>query len=302
MTDLLPRVGNPLLEGWLALKPQSSMGMIRFNASSDDLLEAARLLEIDDAEVRDMMDRYGGDMAFVGPHMIRRQATVKYAWAIPDQEAIAKIAGYGPIVEVGAGTGYWASLLAEQTDVVALDLWPAGHPQNHWHSVPGVFYPVEVAPVEEAAAHAERTLFICWPPYAPTSELRVSEPEDPENWARNNFEIGGREFSHWRRPNDEPDMALLALLSYEVGGGRRVVYIGEGPGGCTAGPEFHALIGQGCDHWSDEPCECPEPRWREVDDVSIPQWDGMHDHVWVFERIEGRGTARPREDGQLPQG
>ena len=36
----------------------------------------------------------------------RHDFTHKYAWAIPNDEAIHTIASLGPIVEMGAGTGY----------------------------------------------------------------------------------------------------------------------------------------------------------------------------------------------------
>jgi len=38
----------------------------------------------------------------------------KYSWAIPDQRALNIIAQFQPIIEVGAGNGYWAHLLRKQ--------------------------------------------------------------------------------------------------------------------------------------------------------------------------------------------
>lgn len=35
----------------------------------------------------------------------------KYAWAIPDQTALKIVANFAPLVEIGAGKAYWASLL-----------------------------------------------------------------------------------------------------------------------------------------------------------------------------------------------
>mmetsp|Transcript_7858 Transcript_7858/g.19988 ORF Transcript_7858/g.19988 Transcript_7858/m.19988 type:complete len:164 (-) Transcript_7858:188-679(-) len=47
----------------------------------------------------------------------------KYAWAIPDQRAIRIIANFSPLVEIGAGKGYWAMLLRQAgADVLALDI------------------------------------------------------------------------------------------------------------------------------------------------------------------------------------
>ena len=36
------------------------------------------------------------------------------AFAVPSNAALAMVARYGPIVEMGCGTGYWASLLRER--------------------------------------------------------------------------------------------------------------------------------------------------------------------------------------------
>ena len=58
----------------------------------------------------------------------RREALVKeYAWAIPTREAIETIVEHGPIVEVGAGTGYWAWCVDQLGGVVAAtDAEPPG--------------------------------------------------------------------------------------------------------------------------------------------------------------------------------
>ncbi|KAF4318472.1 hypothetical protein BBO99_00006974 [Phytophthora kernoviae] len=52
---------------------------------------------------------------------------MKYSWAIPDERALQIIKHYGPIVEMGAGSGYWARLLQLRgVDIVAYDLHVAG--------------------------------------------------------------------------------------------------------------------------------------------------------------------------------
>jgi hypothetical protein len=90
----------------------------------------------------------------------RNELVQKYAWAIPDEFAIRAIAARSPIVEIGAGNGYWASRLAlAGADIVAYDdrswkmKWTA-----EWH-------PVAVGGADAAAAHSDRALFLCWPPH-----------------------------------------------------------------------------------------------------------------------------------------
>ena len=48
--------------------------------------------------------------------------TGEFAWAIPDERAIRILKHFSPIVEVGAGKGYWASLLKKAGgDILAYD-------------------------------------------------------------------------------------------------------------------------------------------------------------------------------------
>ena len=97
----------------------------------------------------------------------RRPLVKRFAWAIPNDEAIAKIVEYSPIIEIGAGTGYWAKLVADAGgDIVAFDADPAGiDSKNRWHSDKHLYSPVWHGGPEKIAEHPGRTLFLCWPPY-----------------------------------------------------------------------------------------------------------------------------------------
>lgn len=46
----------------------------------------------------------------------------KYGWCIPDERALAVLHAHAPIVELGAGKGYWCSLLQKRgAEVAAFD-------------------------------------------------------------------------------------------------------------------------------------------------------------------------------------
>ena len=94
----------------------------------------------------------------------RRELVGRFAWAIPGPAALATIADAGPVVEAGAGTGYWAALLRERgADVVASE--PATHGGNAYHTAGPLWTDVE--PVDGVTAvrrHRDRTLLLCWPP------------------------------------------------------------------------------------------------------------------------------------------
>lgn len=86
----------------------------------------------------------------------------RYSYAVPDDDALDAIAVCGPIVEIGAGLGYWAALLrARGVDIVAFDdfSWTTGTAAPPWTAV-------EVGGVDAVRGHGHRALFLCWPPYA----------------------------------------------------------------------------------------------------------------------------------------
>lgn len=183
----------------------------------------------------------------------RREACARWSFAVPTDEALDLINSLGPVVEVGAGTGYWAERLARRGgDVVAYD--ELGEKYDHWFPEARQHPLVQFGVAQVAALHADRVLFLCWPPYS-----------DP--------------------------MAHDALVAYEAAGGRTLVYVGEGSGGCTGDDDFHHRVGAGCAHldsWrGGDACHHDyAPTWREVKQLSIPQWYGIHDYLTVYERID----------------
>ncbi len=93
-----------------------------------------------------------------------------YAWAVPNDEALNAIAeaaeGHG-LVDFGAGTGYWAKLLADRgVDVVAIDNWTDQKPEKLW-------FPVITGSYELLPPMRDRVLFLCWPPQGTTMALNA---------------------------------------------------------------------------------------------------------------------------------
>lgn len=169
----------------------------------------------------------------------------KYAWAIPDPDSLRFVAqALSPkAIEIGAGTGYWASLLTQLgVDMLCYDLNPPQHTgHNNYHSprneqgtallgiTRDIFFDVRAGNHLMAANYPDRTLFLCWPPY-------------------------------------DNDMAYNALQAYT---GKRLVYIGEDEGGCTADEAFFTLLSEA---------------WHIVDEHIPVQWSGIHDIIQVYER------------------
>lgn len=145
----------------------------------------------------------------------RSSLCARYAWSIPtpgDMAWLRQILAGRGVVEVGAGSGYWAWQMAQAgIDVVAYDPHPPG-PENKY-VLHRLYAPVEVGDELVAADHPDRALLLCWPSYG-------------------------------------AGFAASALKAYR---GDMLVFIGEGPGGCTADDEFFELLDGGWDEVSVSP-------------------------------------------------
>jgi hypothetical protein len=89
---------------------------------------------------------------------LRSALVPRFSWAIPTETALTAITRYAPIIDVGAGTGYWADLLQRRdADVLPIDCAPPAH----------TWVPVTVGSGETIVSTcADRTLMLCWPPAA----------------------------------------------------------------------------------------------------------------------------------------
>lgn len=194
---------------------------------------------------------------------VRRHLIGTYAFGIPGEEALDCLARHAPIVEMGAGLGYWARCLRERgVDVVAYDAmsdqWQAWFRPTVLERTAGGLVarsdPLRFEPVlwtevleggpERLAAHAERTLLLCWPDL-------------------------------WSGFDEE------SLRAYE---GERVVCVGELGERGTGSDGFRRLLGRA---------------WRPIDDAPVPRWPGCDDHLVVYARSASRGTSRTTSRASL---
>jgi len=187
----------------------------------------------------DRIMKPGGFRLSLGTFTKRTELIKKYSFAIPSPEALAEIAGYSPLIEIGAGTGYWAALLkAQGADIIATDLFPPAKQKNHWHDQEYI----HVACVDAGVAvrtYPDRNVFCCWP-YMDNVLHRAAKAMAP---------------------------------------GRFLLYIGESEGGCTADDGFFELMGNGS-------FEAIPAKTR------LPQWDGIHDELYVWRRKEIERSER----------
>jgi len=151
-----------------------------------------------------------------------------FACAIPNEDAIATIARHSPqgVIEIGAGTGYWARLLTDAGVAVrAADSCPHGcRCGGVWCGKPVQWTDVERGGVEIAGAEPNRSLMLSWPPLSSS-------------------------------------MATVALLRHHGAGGATVIYIGEWRGR-TADFIFHDLL----ERFYEKVVDLPIPRWSAYRD------------------------------------
>lgn len=177
----------------------------------------------------------------------RETLTKKYAWAIPTDEALDCLAKYAPLVEIGAGTGYWAHLLRQRgVRITAYDQFP---PDGH-----------------------------DWEPEGANDEYRIRK-----NWYHRGHETHTEVLSGTqhvlKRYNPDwnlflcwPPMTNMAIKALKLHKGKYLCYIGEGDYGCNANNAFFDYLGE---------------NYEQVEGVQIPQWEGLHDYLDIYKKKGG---------------
>jgi hypothetical protein len=196
----------------------------------------------------------------------------RYGFAVPTDSALGAIAIRSPagVLEVGAGVGYWARQLSDRgVDVIAYDLAPPPSDQNKWFTGSTPWHPISAGDQRVALHHPGRSLLLIW-------------PTKNESWAAE------------------------ALINYYNAGGGCVFYVGDGPGGRTGDPTFHAILGQEgpclvCGLGVvDSPCTCRARQlWRQSAEVTLPPWQAAEVSLRVYDRFEGRSASRRRRAAKV---
>lgn len=162
-------------------------------------------------------------------HIERDNLIQQFTYAIPNAAAINVLVEHSPIVEIGCGAGYWASLVEQSGgDIIAYDKHVTNDGLVRSYALKQYLKPfikILQGDAEVAKLHSNRTLFLCWPPY-------------------------------------KEDMAYHCLKNYLNSGGKTLIYVGEGWSGCTGNDKFHELIDK---HMVS--CRTIEiPNWQHVHD------------------------------------
>lgn len=225
----------------------------------------------------------------------RSELVRRYSWAIPSPESIAFILGHlngRPVVEVGAGTGYWLWLLSQHgINVRAYDIAPPRLGQNGYHCertrVTRLLTDEEFKNTVAAYQNLIEMNKIIRESGMPAGEDpvipgrdRLTECDDPDGKPGPEYvEIiqGGQEVL--RLPENADRVLLLSWPPYDgpmgvdvlrAFQGNSLFYIGEEEGGCTGDQDMHDLLAKG---------------WQQIARCDAhAQWSGIHDQLYYYKR------------------
>lgn len=203
------------------------------------------------------------------------------SFAIPNDAALEAIASVAPLIECGAGTGYWSALLQSRgVDCLAYDSQPPTPSFNNG------FFDATYTEVKQGdggelfAARAElaqRTLLLVWP----------NNPDPVDN-------------PHLLRPGEsqlQPLWDARSLGAFIAAGGATVVYVGERESELrlTAGspPESGSSSSRAFQ-------QLLAAHFELVRTVKTPTWPFNADDCTIWERRGGRGRHAPAAGFVVP--
>ena len=171
-------------------------------------------------------------MKFTENRMMRNQCIQEFGFAVPTEDVIKEISQLGEIIELGAGLGYWASCIYEVSGQISCYDYRVPGPfskNNYYFKHSPLLFDVKEGSIQECYGTLAPVLMLIWPCYN----------------------------------------SLFAYAALKAFGGRTLVYVGEGSGGCCADDRFfHELAA----------------RWVLRKELNIPTWEGIHDRVYIYDR------------------
>lgn len=194
-------------------------------------------------------------------HLITRSIELSVGFAVPNEAALATIQEVSPVIQIGAGAGYWAALLRYHgVDIVAYDLHPPDSSENAF------FDYTYVADIQQGSCI---DVFRDEPQLAQHRSLLLVWPNDPDPVDNQQFcDNRGCEGSQATWDTD-------CLTAFLQAGGSKVVFVGEREQkvqgedcGLSATRQFQHLLHQ---------------RFRLISTVSIPNWWLNQDDLSVWE-------------------
>lgn len=184
-----------------------------------------------------------------------------YAYATPTPEALSVVAKFAPLVEMGAGTGYWSSLLQKQkVDIVAYDKCP---PSTDGATTSGG--ESSTASGQRASRKQERNAYHGQvPPFCPIGKGGPEVLKQDGEMAKRNL------FLCYPPPHD--DMALNCVRFFQ---GEHVIHVGEWQGD-TGDRRFEKEL---------------EARFVLIKELALPNWGNSAYSLSIWKR-KNKGSSK----------
>lgn len=232
--------------------------------------------------------------------MDRSKLVRVYTWSIPDPLSVAfvvKALNGRPMVEIGAGTGYWGWLMQQHgIDVKLYDKNPPRKGYNHWHSPRENIYHEYTDQERREHQQDHDKMFGAFKalrdldhdedmvPLPPVPDYRPLPKGEVTNRLNG---VPGEEYvrihkggpGQLHRPDNAERVLMLSWPPYDNDFGRDVVrsyrgdtivYMGEMDGGCCGSDAMFSLL---------------EKEWELFDELpGHVQWSGIHDELLVYKR------------------
>lgn len=115
---------------------------------------------LDDRKKMEIASEYSLGLSFC--YSLRMALVRKFSWSVPDDFSLDLIASLKmPIVEIGAGTGYWGWIFRQMG--IECHLYDKKPGVNHY--VNHLWTEITTGDESCAANHPNSALFLCWPVY-----------------------------------------------------------------------------------------------------------------------------------------
>lgn len=146
-------------------------------------------------------------------HYFREFFIKEFGFAAPSKKTFGTIARYSPLLEIGAGTGYWSRMLDRfyRCNIIATDL--KSGMSSYKFQIGKYFQVNEMSAKDSIKQYYDRNVFLSWPSY-----------NDP--WAADAIQ--------------------------DMKPGQFLIYIGEGEGGCCADDNFFKILNNDFDEIESE--------------------------------------------------
>lgn len=201
-------------------------------------------------------------------HLITRPIQLLIGFAVPNDASIKRLQELPPLLQMGAGSGYWAGILRRDgINVLAYDLDPPSMGNNQFFDASYIDDIKEGGCVESMTPELaqDRALLLIWP--------NDADPIDNRNFCQDEACQGSQAI--WD---------VECLEAFIRAGGRHVVYVGE---------RASAISGDGSDSGLSATRrfqELLESDFILVDTIKIPNWWLNEDDMTIWKKIRVDAT------------